>query len=430
MLGILSLAAASLLNTAGISSVSQIDYPKTPIVEFVTDNFSTFVSEYNTYHEDSLAASRVVRTRSLVLDNDQNGYYFDFDKGFMVATDDYDILFISNYNPTYEDELFLTDGDIYFSGTAFFDQNGTEFGLDDSDFIAGQKDDSDIVYSTSSTTESPDGEIDNDRISSYISENYPGYEIVDEKYMWSYDYIYQLDTSVYVKHEGGNIRSEGNCVLNSTYSMLHNMGKKHRDKYFYSKDYYVDYSDEAVINDAHYTQMMAKGYIPSDYKIKGTPNRDKKALENLPNLYLRLRDRAISSYGYDEIDGMMFSDAKNMITDIEGWYGYDTKFEQTNNFNTMKELIDDDIPVLVGVTGSTTYGNHAMSVNGYIKLQKESGWWVFKSTSTKWLLAVDDGWQVSCTYGTSENQRFYDPNKKGGATFICADGDSIDFSGC
>ena len=430
MLGLLSLAAASLISTAGVAPVSQISYPETPIVEFVTDNFSTFVSEYNRYHEDSLVASRVVRTRSLVLDDDQTGYYFDFDKGFMVATDDYDILFISNYDPTYENELFLTDGDIYFSGTAFFDQDGTEFGLDDSDFMAGQDLNIDALSSTVEPTNDPDGKIKNDEISNYISENYPGYEIVDERYIWAYDYIAQMDTSVFVRHEGGTIYSEGNCVLNSTYSMLHNMGKKHRDKYFYSKDYYVDYSGEAVANDAHYSRMMARGYVPNDYWVRGTPNHGEDVIENLPSLYLRLRDRAISSYGYDEIDGMMFADVKNMIADIEGWYGYDTKFEQTNNFNTVKELIDDDIPVFVGVNGSTTYGDHAMSVNGYIKLQKESGWWIFKSTSTKWLLAVDDGHQVSCVSGTSENRRFYDPNKKGGATFICADEDSIDFSGC
>ena len=71
-----------------------------------------------------------------------------------------------------------------------------------------------------------------------------------------------------------------------------------------------------------------------------------------------------------------------------------------------------------------------MAVNGYIKLEKTSGWWIFTSTDTKWILAVDDGHQSSCTNGGESKRRFYDPNKQGGAKFICADKNSIDFSCC
>lgn len=138
--------------------------------------------------------------------------------------------------------------------------------------------------------------------------------------------------------------------------------------------------------------------MPNTFRIEGTPNNNKVAIECMSDLYLRLRERAISSYGYNE-EGMYLADVKNMAMDVDGWYGYDTTFRDTKNFDIVKEMVDDNIPLVVGTTGSITYDNHAMSVNGYIKMQKTSGWWIFTSTDTKWILAVDDGHQDSHSWG-------------------------------
>lgn len=115
--------------------------------------------------------------------------------------------------------------------------------------------------------------------------------------------------------------------------------------------------------------------MPNTFRIEGTPNNNKVAIECMSDLYLRLRERAISSYGYNE-EGMYLADVKNMAMDVDGWYGYDTTFRDTKNFDIVKEMVDDNIPLVVGTTGSITYDNHAMSVNGYIKMQKTSGWWI------------------------------------------------------
>lgn len=127
---------------------------------------------------------------------------------------------------------------------------------------------------------------------------------------------------------------------------------------------------------------------------------------------------------------MYLADVKNMAMDVDGWYGYDTTFRDTKNFDIVKEMVDDNIPLVVGTTGSITYDNHAMSVNGYIKMQKTSGWWIFTSTDTKWILAVDDGHQDSHSWGGEKQRRFYDPNKKGGADFVYADRNTIEYSFC
>ena len=52
----------------------------------------------NEFHEEDLNATKLLRTRSLVLEEEIPGYYFDFDYGYMVASEDYEIYLISNYD--------------------------------------------------------------------------------------------------------------------------------------------------------------------------------------------------------------------------------------------------------------------------------------------------------------------------------------------
>lgn len=170
--------------------------------------------------------------------------------------------------------------------------------------------------------------------------------------------------------------------------------------------------------------------IENDLKVKGSPNNDKNILSVIPNLYLKLRERAIRFYNYDEANGMLFQHAKNMAMDIVGWYGYKTSFFESDDMDLVKQLVDSDIPSLVASYNSIKYGNHSMVVNGYIKLEKTTGWWIFTSTDRKWLLSVDDGHQDSCENGGENERRFYDPNKKGGAKFICAEKNTLDYSLC
>lgn len=310
----------------------------------------------------------------------------------------------------------------------FYDENGFEYGIStDINVLSEVNADSKATLNSSITSSNYDGYITNSQIDNYISTYYSGYNIVSENYIPFYDYISQFDTSVYIKTAGNTIYSEGNCVINSTYSMLHNLGKKERDRDFYYSDYYVDYTGDNLIHDAHYS-LIHNGWKVNNFSRSGAPNVGKKALEVIPDLYLRLRERAISSYGYHEDTGMIGSYAKDMAMDVDGWYGYNTTFFETNDFNTIKTLVDSLIPSLVGTSGSITYHNHSMAVNGYIKLEKTSGWWIFTSTDTKWILAVDDGHQSSCINGNESKRRFYDPNKAGGARFICAGKNTIDFS--
>ena len=427
MLSLLCLAAASLVSNVGPCSNIDDNYLSIPLVEFMSSNFDTFVNKYNEYHEDKLIATALIRTRDLILQEEEKGYFFDFDYGFMVASEDYKIYLISNYDLPYENDLFLTKSDLYFKGSSFYNEEGYEYGVVNNLIASG-----DTLESVSDPTDlkNTDGKIDNSKISEYISTNYPGFNIVSENYIKNYDYIDQADTSVYVKPIDSDwFQTEGNCVINSTYSMLHNLGKKNMDRKFYHKDYYVNYGGEKVTHDAHY-YLVNNGWVVNKTRRAGNPKNGMVRIETMSDLYLRLRERAISSYGYTETIGMFFNDAKNMAMDVDGWYGYNTTFFETGDFNTMKQLVDSEIPSLVSTNNSIIYKNHSMAVNGYIKLKKTSGWWIFSSTETKWILSVDDGHQDSCVSGNEDKRKFYDPNKRGGAQFICADKSTLDYSLC
>lgn len=198
-----------------------------------------------------MLATKLIRTRNLILENNEKGYYFDFDNGFMVASFDYEIYLISNNDLPYENDLFLSNNEIYFNGSSFRNEDGFEY------VISNNQITNENVLDARNQSKSPsinleDGEIKYSDIYKYISSNYSGFNIVSENYIKSYDYISQFDTSIYIKRNNGYDYSEGNCVLNATYSMLHNLGKKNRDRNFYYKDFYVNYNGEHLINDDHY----------------------------------------------------------------------------------------------------------------------------------------------------------------------------------
>lgn len=69
MISLLCLAATSLVSNVGVPSTLQTESLKTPIVEFMSQNFSTFVDKYNEFHDEILMATKLLRTRDLILEN-------------------------------------------------------------------------------------------------------------------------------------------------------------------------------------------------------------------------------------------------------------------------------------------------------------------------------------------------------------------------
>lgn len=53
-----------------------VNFPKRkncdiPVTDYLTNNFSTFIDEYNKYNKDKVVATKVIRHRTLLLNNNQ-----------------------------------------------------------------------------------------------------------------------------------------------------------------------------------------------------------------------------------------------------------------------------------------------------------------------------------------------------------------------
>lgn len=94
------------------------------------------------------------------MSDDVKGYYFDFDQGYMVATSDYDIRSISNFDLSFESDLFSTDS-VYFSGTAFYDSNGVEYRTSDDEILTTKLGTPATIKSSPATNQN-DGKITSD----------------------------------------------------------------------------------------------------------------------------------------------------------------------------------------------------------------------------------------------------------------------------
>lgn len=71
MTGLLCLAVASLVGNVGIAMTSQANSFKTPIVDFMFQNFNTFVDKYNEFHDEDLIATKLLRSRDLILEDEK-----------------------------------------------------------------------------------------------------------------------------------------------------------------------------------------------------------------------------------------------------------------------------------------------------------------------------------------------------------------------
>lgn len=406
-------------------------YSKNNVINFLNENFDDFIGEYNKKFSDDLLASKINRSLTINSPLGEQLYYVDFNVGYMIISDDFVIYEISNNDLNYEDKIFNCRN-VYYSGSSLY-LDGVEMFEKITNTKNNQKDTLDypsphqtiLNYNTLNDFNNQDGKLEEEKINNYITTVYAGYEIIDSSYINNYEYIYQHDTSVFFVPSGeDSFMTEGNCTLNATYSMLRNMGKQGWNKKIYTYDKFIDYSKD-VKNDPHYNLIDNSGFkINDSYRI-GNPLINKKSIENMSSLYFKIRELGME-YGYSETYGMLFDFLELTSERIQSQYKYNTDFIFLGDYYQIASSIRSKIPCLVHTSKSLTYGNHAMAVNGYIKLEKRSSWGIFTHIDTKWILAVDDGH----SYKTLSNSEYfyYDPNKGGGANFIMADVDTLEYT--
>jgi hypothetical protein len=377
-----------------------------------------------------------------IMNSEEKAYYIDLyeDDGFIVANNsniyqyvkDVDLNELRHLNEFYYS---LTDGFIVYNE----EKQHYEKIYDDKY--------EDVICTSNEVLNSPvkhDGQIkDGDGeiydLDAYVSNRYPNYKLVEKEYLKGYKISNQFDTSTYIaKYYDENeicrtISSEGNCVINATYSMLSNLPTV-KNNNNYAWEYNTNYLNglkgidcsSSITYDKFYSEYGNKKYYNTEYNadlkkdLKGyweiNYNRNtngKQTIKDMAQLYMQLRTVALDE-GYMPKDGMSFSSTKNMIEKTDDLYGYNLDYELTSSTESVINNIKLGYPSLISTNGSETYGNHAMAVYGYAIYSYEVSVWWWTETRYAYFWAVDSG-HITTSYSQFYDEKgnivnWFDPN--------------------
>lgn len=384
-------------------------------VEFIETNFSQVINEYNIYHQDEgiICEATFIEGKTPIYMTDENkyGFYLDFndDNGYLLITEGYtlyefepigDLSYLKEVESAYYSSF---DGFMYLSDAGslerydYVDRTNEYCGTTDSSFNSVADD----LTGAAGQLGTDDGCIYN--IDAYVAEVYPKYEYVTRYMITDYEWVYQWDHSVYESDDG----SEGNCVINATYSMMNDWIRRGRFSWLPTGT--IDYST-VVNNDPLFGRYGNR--TTGTWRVNSNTN----TLRNLPELYMELRAYAIE-YGYLPDQGMQSSRIIDMVARVASSRGYTMNMKKTSSFDSnVKYQLNTNKACVISVDGSTSYPSHAMGLYGYVEYEYTSGWWIFKTTKTKYFYVVDDGY----TYKrNSANVDLFKYNFLGVETPVC-----------
>lgn len=398
------------------------------LIEYAINNLNSFIESYNKNNNTNINLNNIKRIKRLFFPI--NSYYFDFDEGYILIDENYNILKICNQNPSFEDELFNEDNIIYKDNAFYYINDGIPDEFIDEKYYT-------VLGSNSIKTNTSDIKFDGQiekgdgliyDIENYVSDKYPEYAFKKRGDLTNTRYVYQFDTSYYLERlEDNGYASEGNCVINSTYSMLINTALNGYNENFLYKEKYLDVY-ENISNDP-LIYLTGSCWLINPYNRIGKDRNGYKAIENMPLLYTQLRERAIKSYHYRN-NGMSAMAIRNMIFEIQDYYSYQLAFTQTSNLYTFMRLIDKNIPSVIVASNSSTYGSHAMTAFGYYIISKNNSWEKFSYYDDKIFISVNDGWgKIKSLYGEGK-KIYYDMNDDYDALFTCANESNFVLSNC
>ena len=385
------------------------------LIEFIEENLQLISSEY--YKETGLLfdAKYIEKTAVvLILVEDIFATYIDFnnDNGYMVVTPDYALYEFE----TTGDLKFLKDKDLIFYSTSngfkYFDDNTLE--LKDYEQDKNSNKLYDIVLGDPYAGQEREGDGYIYDAEAYVNARYPEYNLVDSFRIYNHQKISQFDTSIYVKHDGLTVSSEGNCCLNAMYSMLNGWQKQGFCPNLPTSKQVVQY--DPIQNEPNHNSIINAGWVVNDLNLmakSAAKINGEKAIDNIPLLYSELRQTLYDKgYTYD-IEGGVYNPISAIIyviKDVLYDYGYDCDIDNIGSDISVMEfhMITNEAAQMIYVQNSSSYGSHAMACVGYKKYQYTTGWWIFSTTHTEYLIEVDDGHSTGLY--NSGYSIWYDPN--------------------
>ncbi len=415
------------------------------IKEYIEDNFSTFVDEYNKAYPDDIFTATSIEYWSIInLVEDNNvGLYLDFNgnNGYYVGTGDYTIYELQTVGDLSE---LKNQTEIWFSYADGFLHKGEEgfvrlsSVLGDSDYNIHRDQ---IVASTQEFDLQSDtvmyegslggGYIAHDSIEQYVAKAYPEYEyseranyvtsfIGDPKTQEELRYYMALETDATGNEMTNRVYQEGNCSLVAMYHALKCWS-------FVSGATNIDYAsvvdiEANITSDPHYAQYGSgalyhnPSYVYNSSDTYGLENFEYyrwyfcnyKSFDDTPVLYTQIRNHAITQ-GYLPYGGYGMDGIEKTLEYVAGLYSHDidvatTPMEvmTTDSFQQAKNSIDHCKAVVMGINNSTVNEKHAVCLTGYYEYKHTTGFLLWEKTTYYYFLEIVSG-------NSNNSIRYYDP---------------------
>ncbi len=357
------------------------------VADFVSDNLIDFVNEYNLILEDGecpLNATYVeFRIPIYIMTLDNEGVYLDFDgnNGYMILADDYELVALETsgdlpYLRELEYSYYAID-----DGFMYIDNNG-EFEYYEIEVIDNGE--NDIQYGNWAQN----GKNVISDIRTYLNETYGGSYWIHKtnKTLNNFSCFDQYYTSLYFKvdEETGISWSEGNCALNSIFTVLNfykTSGKMPK----------LPASDDKILVDPKNDYFYSKYAQTGKYLIEPM---------KLPKLYNSIRDYAIKTHGY-QVGGFSGDESLSTMKSVAAQYGYSINGWDLSSLSYEARVMTDinaGYPVMMS-TGGGVYGAHKLTVFGYATYAKVKKvilgvkYYDYKKT-----LTIADNWDTEPRY--------------------------------
>lgn len=375
----------------------------TQLVQFLSNHIEEFQNQYNLTLDDQDEPLDIHSiegyTTIYILDCDGYGVYIDFDgsNGYVLVSLDYviyelctsgDLDYLKNVSFAY---YYSADGFLYKTGQNY-ERYANGFGTGISLQAAGQTGDGDGFITD---------------MNSYVADRYPDYEFVKMvNNISNYTITRQINTSYYVHYVNGAVFSEGNCALNTMYSVLNSWQKNGILPDIPSENEKVDWLAN-IENDKLYAKYGTGQSGDGDY---WTVNRE-FGFSQMPLLYDRIRTYTITNYNYNPEAGInvdQVAETINFVAHYADYYQF--KPLRSTAFYDVTSKLSEGRAVFLVVNNSQTYNNHAMCVVGYNEYNYKTGWWIFQQTQTAYFYLVDDSRSTRLVY--------FDPNRSASYEFV------------
>lgn len=346
-------------------------------VEYIVNNVDALADVYAQLHPDS---DEVFEGQSVelmlpvtIISTDSVGTYIDFDgdNGYMVVQGNNDVIaweisgdlmYLKDLESTY---FSIVDGFGYLDGGSFvlYETNAA----DQESVVVGSPYQGQQVAGDG-TIIAP---------AQYMVDRYDShYQLISVDFLnYTFQYVNQMDYSFY---RTANNASEGNCALSSIFALLNYLGLSGK-------------CDLPSIDDTHRYSCT----IDPFYEIYAEdPAYNVQTSLLLPELYYTVRRYAINPFCYQTsgLDTAYIDDVTEMAAEHYS-NSLDATVRSLGNFDShvVSELAQDD-PVIIVVSNSTTYGNHAMVVTGYHIYRKTTTVLGIDFHDYVYLLRVNDNW--------------------------------------